>query len=127
VAVAEAKSEDLVGRVRAALAAQGLAPASPTMLAQELRATQVATSSALEILVRRGDIVRVKSDLFFHHDAVAGLRALLRDFLRARGQITAQEFKQLTQQSRKYAIPLAEYFDAEKVTLRVGEVRKLRG
>ncbi|HET6145983.1 MAG TPA: selenocysteine-specific translation elongation factor [Polyangia bacterium] len=127
VTVAEARSEDLVGRVRAALAAQGLGPASLATLAQELRVTEGATSSALEILVRRGDVVRVKSDLFFHHDAVAGLRASLRDFLRAKGQITAQEFKQLTQQSRKYAIPLAEYFDAEKVTLRVGEIRKLRG
>jgi selenocysteine-specific elongation factor len=127
VAVAEAKSEDLVGRVRAALAAQGLGPASLAILAQELRANEAATSSAMEILVRRGDVVRVKADLFFHHDAVAGLRASLRDFLRAKGQITAQEFKQLTQQSRKYAIPLAEYFDAEKVTLRVGEIRKLRG
>ena len=126
-AVAEAKSEDLLGRLRAALAAQGLGPASPATLAQELKASAADTASALEILVRRGDVVRVKSDLFFHHDALAGLRASLRDFLRAEGQITAQEFKQLTQQSRKYAIPLAEYFDAEKVTLRVGEIRKLRG
>ncbi len=125
-AVAEAESEDLVGRVRAALAAQGLAPASPAMLAQALGASAPATDSALEILVRRGDLVRIKSDLFFHHDAVSGLRASLQAFLRTRGQITAQEFKQLTQQSRKYAIPLAEYFDAEKLTLRVGEIRKLR-
>jgi selenocysteine-specific elongation factor len=29
--------------------------------------------------------------------------------------------------TRKFAIPLAEYFDAEKVTLRVGDLRKLRG
>ena len=126
-AVAEARSEDLVGRVRATLAAQGLGPAAPAILAQELRASAGATASALEILVRHGDVVRVKSDLFFHRDALAGLRASLRAFLLARGQITAQEWKQLTKQSRKFAIPLAEYFDAEKVTLRIGEIRKLRG
>jgi selenocysteine-specific elongation factor len=47
--------------------------------------------------------------------------------LREKGQITAQEWKELVGASRKFAIPLAEYFDAEKVTMRVGEVRKLRG
>ena len=42
------------------------------------------------------------------------------------GQITAQEWKELVGATRKFTIPLAEHFDAEKVTLRVGEIRKLR-
>jgi selenocysteine-specific elongation factor len=125
-APAEAESEELVGRIVAKLAEQGLAPASPAALAEMLRATAGETKSALEILVRRGDLVRVKPDLFFHQDAVATLRATLQQFLVAHGEITAQQFKQLTEQSRKFAIPLAEYFDAEKLTLRVGELRRLR-
>jgi selenocysteine-specific elongation factor len=55
------------------------------------------------------------------------LRAALRAHLAAHGQITAQEWKALVGSSRKWAIPLAEHFDAEKVTIRVGEIRKLRG
>ena len=39
----------------------------------------------------------------------------------------AQGFKTLTGASRKWAIPLAEYFDQKKITLRIGDVRKLRG
>jgi selenocysteine-specific elongation factor len=126
-AVAEAASDKLMVRLGTMLAEQGLAPVSPGGLAEMLGATALETKAALEILVRRGELVRVKPDLFFHRDAVATLRASLQKFLLANDQITAQQFKQLTQQSRKYAIPLAEYFDVEKLTLRVGEVRRLRG
>ena len=40
--------------------------------------------------------------------------------------IDAQQWKDLTGASRKFTIPLAEYFDAEKLTLRVGDVRRKR-
>ena len=41
-------------------------------------------------------------------------------------ELTAQAWKDLTGTSRKYSIPLAEYFDGEKVTLRVGDIRRKR-
>jgi selenocysteine-specific elongation factor len=47
-------------------------------------------------------------------------------FLASHGTIDAQQWKDLTGASRKYTIPLAEYFDAEKLTLRVGDVRRKR-
>ena len=46
--------------------------------------------------------------------------------MRLRGEITTPQFKEMTAVSRKYVIPLAEYFDSKNVTLRVGDVRKLR-
>jgi selenocysteine-specific elongation factor len=61
-----------------------------------------------------------------HADAVAELRARLIAFLDEHKAINAQQWKELTGASRKYSIPLAEYFDAEKVTLRVGDVRRRR-
>jgi selenocysteine-specific elongation factor len=70
--------------------------------------------------------VRVKSDLFVHVDAIAALRARLIAHLDEHKTIDAQQWKDLTGASRKYTIPLAEYFDAEKVTLRVGDVRRRR-
>ena len=48
-------------------------------------------------------------------------------FLREHQGITTQEFKDLVGATRKHVIPLAEHFDREKVTLRVGEKRVLRG
>ena len=58
---------------------------------------------------------------------MAGLREKLVAHLRSHRAITTQEFKDLVGATRKHVIPLAEYFDREKVTLRVGERRVLRG
>ena len=57
---------------------------------------------------------------------IDALRGKLVAFLEQHGTIDAQEWKELTGASRKFTIPLAEYFDGEKLTLRVGEVRRLR-
>jgi selenocysteine-specific elongation factor len=81
---------------------------------------------AVDLLTREGTLVKVQ-DLHFHRAAVEVLRAKLVAFLKERKQITAQEWKDLVGATRKFSIPLAEHFDAEKLTLRVGEVRKLRG
>ena len=71
--------------------------------------------------------MRVKPDLCFDRAAVDALADRLRAHLAAQREITAQQWKELSGVTRKYAIPLAEHFDAEKLTLRVGDVRRLRG
>ena len=124
---AEAKQEGLVARVRSLYSDAGLAPPWSHELAALAGAPERDASDALEILVRRGDVVRVKPDLCFDRAAVDALADRLRAHLAAQREITAQQWKELSGVTRKYAIPLAEHFDAEKLTLRVGDVRRLRG
>ena len=57
---------------------------------------------------------------------IDALKKRLIKFLETNGEITTPQFKEMTGASRKYVIPLAEYFDSKNVTLRVGDVRKLR-
>lgn len=85
------------------------------------------TKEVLMLLVEEGHIVKTKDDLYFHVTAITELKSRLVDFLKANGEITTPRFKEMTGASRKYVIPLIEYFDACKVTLRVGDSRKLRG
>jgi len=80
----------------------------------------------LMLLVGEGLIVKVKEELYFHADAVEALRRQLVEFLTANGEITTPQFKEMTGASRKYVIPLIEYFDAKNVTIRIGDIRKLR-
>jgi selenocysteine-specific elongation factor len=61
-----------------------------------------------------------------HAKVVDEVRGRLVAFLEKHGTIDAQQWKELTGASRKFTIPLAEYFDGEKLTLRVGDVRRLR-
>ncbi len=83
--------------------------------------------SVLGVLVDQGRLVRIREDLHYHSDALETLRAMLVEYLNQHGEIGAAQFKEITGLSRKYIIPLLEYFDAKGVTIRVGDVRKLRG
>jgi selenocysteine-specific elongation factor len=80
----------------------------------------------LNHLVEEGQIVKTKEDLYFHASAVNDLKNRLVDFLKSNGEITTPQFKEMTGASRKFVIPLIEYFDSKNVTLRVGDSRKLR-
>ena len=84
------------------------------------------TKEVLMHLVEEGQIVKTKEDLYFHAKAVDELKTRLVDFLKSHGEITTPQFKEMTGASRKYVIPLIEYFDSKNVTLRVGDSRKLR-
>jgi selenocysteine-specific elongation factor len=77
--------------------------------------------SLLQILLREKKLVRISEELVFHHSAIEGLRALLAPRRGERFQVGA--FKDWTGISRKYAIPLLEYLDREKLTRREGDSR----
>ena len=80
----------------------------------------------LMLLVTEGVLIKTKEDLYFHGEPMRKLKEKLIAYLQTHGEITTPQFKEMTQASRKYVIPLLEYFDARQVTLRVGDSRKLR-
>jgi selenocysteine-specific elongation factor len=80
----------------------------------------------LQVMVKEGVLVKVKEDLYFHRDALEALKARLVNFLKDKGEIDTPQFKTMTNASRKYTIPLLEYFDLSQVTMRVGDRRVLR-
>ncbi|RME05378.1 MAG: selenocysteine-specific translation elongation factor [Deltaproteobacteria bacterium] len=80
----------------------------------------------LALLVSEERLVRVSDTLLFDKGALDELTERLVAFLETHGGITPTEFKSLGNLSRKYAIPLLEYYDAIRLTMRVGEKRVLR-
>jgi selenocysteine-specific elongation factor len=104
----------------------GLQPPYFKELSKTLEIDAARSKEVLMHLVEEGHILKAKEDLYFHTDAIGDLRTKLVGFLETKGEITTPQFKEMTGVSRKYVIPLAEYFDAKNVTLRVGDVRKLR-
>ena len=78
----------------------------------------------LQILLREKVLLKVTEDLVFHRTAVARLRQLLLGYKQQRGErLPIAAFKELTGVTRKYAIPLLEYLDRERLTRRVGDER----
>jgi len=80
----------------------------------------------LEVMVKDGMLIKVKEDLYFHRSALEDLETKLAAFLRENAEITMPQFKDMTGASRKYTIPIMEYFDRTQVTVRVGDNRVLR-
>jgi selenocysteine-specific elongation factor len=80
----------------------------------------------LMLLVDEGTIVKVKEELYFHAESLSRLKERLIDYLLKNEEIATPQFKEMTGASRKYVIPLMEYFDKKNVTIRVGDTRKLR-
>jgi selenocysteine-specific elongation factor len=78
----------------------------------------------LRILLQEKQLVRVSPELIFHSETLTHLKEQLTNYRKAKGErISVPVFKELAGISRKYAIPLLEYLDRERVTRRVGEER----
>ena len=80
----------------------------------------------LQMLLDDGTLLRVQADLFLHVSAMNRLRALLQDFASQHEPerlIDVAQFKTLAGVSRKYAIPLLEFLDSERITRRAGDKR----
>jgi selenocysteine-specific elongation factor len=78
----------------------------------------------LQILLKENALVRVSPDLIFHAEALQKLRGLLQNFKTSKGErISVPLFKDLTGVTRKYAIPLLEYLDRQRLTRRAGDER----
>jgi selenocysteine-specific elongation factor len=113
--------EDATAKIENAFRSGGLAtPAVHEVLAKSgVDPTRART--LLQLMLRDKRLVRVSDELVFHASAMESLRSLL---LQKKGaQFAVPEFKDWTGISRKYAIPLLEYLDRERVTRRQGESR----
>ncbi len=108
-----------------ALAEAGAMPPVTEELARLLELSMSALSRALGTLENEGSVVRVDKALAFDAEAFAGLRNAVVEYLESNGPSTAADLKDAMGVSRKYAIPLLEYFDRIGVTAREGDLRKL--
>jgi selenocysteine-specific elongation factor len=92
--------------------------------------TGISEKNAREILDRlafRGGIIKVAQDMYFHPEMIEELKRRATDFLKQHQEMGPSEFKAELNLSRKFLIPLLEYLDQIKLTIRKGDKRVLRG
>jgi selenocysteine-specific elongation factor len=117
----EAKAKD---QMEAAFASAGLAVPSVKEVLAKLAVETKRSEKLLHILLREKNLVRVSPELIFHRQALAQLKERLATYKKSKGdRISVPVFKELTGVTRKYAIPLLEYLDRERVTRRAGDER----
>jgi selenocysteine-specific elongation factor len=105
----------------------GAAPPSPEEALGRHGVKGTEKHELFQVLVADRRLLRVKESLYFHGDALQEIQDKLVQHLREKKEIGPADMKDLLGVSRKYAIPLMEYFDAQRVTVRQGERRVLRG
>jgi len=81
----------------------------------------------LNILEKEGKVIRVKEDIYFSAGFINQTKAKMEEFIKREGGLTPSQFHEITGSSRKYNIPLLEYFDRQRFTMRIGDQRVLRG
>ncbi len=112
-------------RLAALFAEAGLQPAPLEEAVAQSGVDAARAQRFAQMLINSGELVRV-AGLVFHRSALDGLRETLRRFKAEHGpKLDVTAFKDLTGVSRKYAIPLLEYLDLQRVTRRSGDVREI--
>jgi selenocysteine-specific elongation factor len=79
----------------------------------------------LDVLVARGDIIKIDEFLYIHSESIDIAKSKIIEFLNENGKIALGEFRDLIGTSRKVAVPILEYFDSIKLTIRVEDKRAL--
>lgn len=104
----------------------GLAPPTVREILERFPDRKKEIVNLIQVMTREGELLRINEDLNFHRDAMERLREDYREFLIKEGRATPTSFKELTGLTRKFIIPLMEYFDMTKLTVRTGDCRILR-
>ena len=119
------EQERMLSDIVARIAYSPVSPPTVSELATELEMSKRDLSELLEVAERGGEVIRVSPELYFSPAALVDVKDKLA--LAASGEgISVSDFRKLIGTSRKYALPLLEYFDRTRVTVRVGDLRRLR-
>jgi selenocysteine-specific elongation factor len=117
---------DIQQKIEELLVKGGTEPPTVKELCELLRLPEKPLLDHLGLLIRQGRAVKVKSDLFYAPGPLQIISETMLEYLRSKGEITPAEFRAISGLSRKFMIPVLEYFDSLKMTVRVGDKRLLR-
>ncbi len=114
--------EEITGIYRDA----ALTPPSIKEIVERFPGKRKAVADILHVMLSTNILVKINEDLYFHREALDRLKEEYRAVLVQEGKASPATFKELTGLSRKFIIPLMEYFDKTKLTIRVENYRMLR-
>ena len=104
----------------------GLTPPSLNDVYEKFSHNKTMAQNIVQLMIKEGELIKINEDLCFARPVMDGLREDYKARLIKDGKATPATFKELTGLSRKYIIPLMEYFDSSKLTVRVEDHRILR-
>ncbi len=120
------QEKTLMDRIKKILGEQPLAPPDLKEIEKQAGVPRNRLNEVIRLLEREGAVVRVTTDMYFLAGSIEQLRRTLTKHLTEKGEMTAAAFRDLIGSSRKYTIPLLEFFDRDGLTIRIGDIRRLK-
>jgi selenocysteine-specific elongation factor len=124
VAVTE-KFEDIKGRTLELLKKERFQPPTKEELSEFFKLSSKEMADILQLMAKEGALMRINDSMYLTEDDFSRLLELLRDYFRKNDSMTVGVFRDILGTTRKFALPFLEYLDSNKITLRVGDVRKV--
>ncbi len=115
----------LKDKIRNVLEVAEFQPPSNDELAQAVTLKKAEVNELLKIMASEKSLVRINDSLYIPMTNYVKMMERLKAFFSKKNEMTVGEFRDMLGTTRKYALPFLEYLDSNKITLRVGEVRKL--
>jgi selenocysteine-specific elongation factor len=112
-------------KIEEAFATAGLKVPALSEVIAGLKVDKARAQKIVTLLLRDKVLVKISDELVFHRQALEQLRQQIVEYKKKSSKIDVAQFKELTGVSRKYAIPLLEHLDRERVTRRAGDVREI--
>jgi selenocysteine-specific elongation factor len=104
----------------------GLQTEEPLRLSEILNMEEKKIKDMLTTLVKNGRVIKIKDNYYLHRDVFEDFKEKVLAFFKSKEILTPQDVRVMFNISRKYMIPLLEYLDSIKMTIRVQEGRRLR-
>jgi len=120
-------SDEVKNRIVDAIKKGGTQPPVREELPALFSISEKDAKDLLKLLADEGRTIRINDSLHLDRDIVETIKADLRKYLEDKKEITMAEFRDIAKTSRKFAVPIMEYFDSQKLTQRIGDKRVLRG
>lgn len=122
------EAENLKWQIEQKFLREGLTPRDFEEILLDFKDNYQAVTELTKVLLREGRLVKLTDKLVYHRQVLEEVKEKVLEFFKKKSELTVGDFRNLLGEgiSRKYLIPLLEYLDKEKITLRLGDKRVLR-
>ena len=123
IAQPDAEQQKLLESIGTAFINGQFQPPGWEQLIKDLKTKDDLQQEILQYLLRQGILIKIADDIYFHRDVLNKAKQMLADYFKTNKEISIGEIRDLLTTSRKYAMPLLEYFDRQRLTRRIGDLR----
>jgi selenocysteine-specific elongation factor len=115
----------LLNRIAALYKQAGFNAPSVSEVSEAVGAPLDSIAAMIRVAQDQSMLIRIIEGLYYHRDTIDEARRIVSGYISSNGSITVSQFRDITGSSRKYALPMMEYFDSIRFTRRLGDSRVL--